>query len=97
MIFCITFALAFEDNGFQVAFSAPVETGVKIKRAIFDKIFIDREVVQEASACFRKEMSAWVKEWTVKKEELFLEKVQKDFDKFRGSVLNQINSWPYLF
>ena len=28
MIFCITFALAFEDNGFQVAFSAPVETGV---------------------------------------------------------------------
>ena len=58
---CITFALAFEDNGFQVAFSAPVETGVKIKRAIFDKIFIDREVVQEASACLVFEMSAWVK------------------------------------
>ena len=51
MIFCITFALAFEDNGFQVAFFAPVEMGAKIKRAIFDKIFIDREVVQEASAC----------------------------------------------
>ena len=92
MIFCITFALAFEDKGSQVAFSAPVEMGAKIKRAIFDKIFIDREVVQEASACFRKEMSAWVKERTVKKEELFLRKVQKDFDKFRGSVLNQIDS-----
>ena len=64
----------------------------EIKRAIFDKIFIDREVVQEASACFRKKMSAWVKERTVKKEELFLRKVQKDFDKFRGSVLNQIDS-----
>ena len=61
MIFCITFALAFEDNGFQVAFFAPVETGAKIKRAIFDKIFIDREVVQEASACLVFEMSAWVK------------------------------------
>ena len=64
----------------------------EIKRAIFDKIFIDREVVEEGSACFRKEMSAWVKERTVKKEELFLRKVQKDFDKFRGSVLNQIDS-----
>ena len=52
-----------------------------IKRAIFDKIFIDREVVQEASACFGFEMSTWVKERTVKKEELFLRKVQKDFNK----------------
>ena len=81
VIFCITFALAFEDAGSQVAFSAPVEMGCEIKRAIFDKIFIDREVVQEASACFRKEMSAWVKERTVKKGELFLRKVQKDFNK----------------
>jgi len=29
VIFCITFALAFEDAGSQVAFSAPVETGRK--------------------------------------------------------------------
>ena len=30
---CITFALAFEDEGSQVAFSAPVETGVRNKES----------------------------------------------------------------
>ena len=63
----------------------------EIKRAIFDKIFIDREVVQEASACLVFEMSAWVKERTVRRW-YSLRRTGEDFNKANDVVLNQINS-----
>ena len=63
----------------------------EIKRAIFDKIFIDREVVQEASACLVFEMSAWVKERTVRRW-YSLRRTGEDFNKAKDVVLNQINS-----
>ena len=62
-----------------------------IKRAIFDKIFIDREVVQEASACLVFEMSAWVKERTVRRW-YSLRRTGEDFNKAKDVVLNQIDS-----
>ena len=62
-----------------------------IKRAIFDKIFIDREVVQEASACLGFEMSAWVKERTVRRW-YSLRRTGEDFNKAKDVVLNQIDS-----
>ena len=63
----------------------------EIKRAIFDKIFIDREVVQEASACLVFEMSTWVKERTVRRW-YSLRRTGEDFNKAKDVVLNQINS-----
>ena len=63
----------------------------EIKRAIFDKIFIDREVVQEASACLVFEMSTWVKERTVRRW-YSLRRTGEDFNKAKDVVLNQIDS-----